>query len=258
VHSVSVGLLFKLKNLTKQDLIMKLGHLRSIILVATVLTLVSCGTLFNNNPQKVKITSFPVGARVKVDGVDRGATPLELYLNNDKNHVVEVKADGYAKTRTGTLESSIAVRYIIGNLFLCVVPIAIDYYFNKLYRFKDDSLHFQIAPVVKKTYSSGGFKFGLSSRRRSSRNRRKFGRKDRGSGQGKTKSSKGNYCCVNKRYYGCPDLDAVHKCTPPGLGGCLMKCGMDMSCPSKCQSKFPIDTSRCSRTPANDGRCKRR
>lgn len=61
-------------------------------------------------------------------------------------------------------------------------------------------------------------------------------------------------CCVNGRFYDCPSVAAVRKCTPPGLFSCLMNCS-GSSCEDQCMADHPIDPSDCNREPSRDQEC---
>jgi hypothetical protein len=71
-----------------------------ILLAATMVLMSSCATLFTGTKQTVQINSEPQGAKVQVDGLDRGETPAAIKLKKGNDgQIVTLKKDGY-KTRT--------------------------------------------------------------------------------------------------------------------------------------------------------------
>ena len=89
------------------------------------LLLVGCGTLFIPATKDVAIYSEPVEARVSIDGVDHGLTPLTVELDNKKSHSIEISKDGYETMScvlTAKVKGSIVVLDVLGGL----VPIIID------------------------------------------------------------------------------------------------------------------------------------
>ncbi|MEO0310766.1 MAG: hypothetical protein RIQ89_423, partial [Bacteroidota bacterium] len=67
----------------------------TILLATTMLFMTSCATLFTGTKQTVQINSKPSGAKVQVDGIDRGTTPTAVKLKKGNDgQVVTLKADG--------------------------------------------------------------------------------------------------------------------------------------------------------------------
>ena len=64
-------------------------------MVTLVVMMSSCATVFKGNHSKVKLRSEPQGARVFVNGIFHGETPLKLYLKSNKNYVIEFRKPGY-------------------------------------------------------------------------------------------------------------------------------------------------------------------
>ncbi len=50
---------------------------------------------FNSKPQKVPVTSDPVGARIIADGREAGTTPLTLSLDRSTDHTIRIERPGY-------------------------------------------------------------------------------------------------------------------------------------------------------------------
>jgi hypothetical protein len=72
----------------------------TILLAPTILFMTSCATLFTGTKQTVQINSKPSGAKVQVDGIDRGTTPTAVKLKKGNDgQIITLKADGY-ETKT--------------------------------------------------------------------------------------------------------------------------------------------------------------
>jgi hypothetical protein len=67
--------------------------------------------------QSVPVFSDPAGAKVFVNGVEIGETPISLILRKDCNHKVSILKDGYV------LQTVLVVRQTDGS---CLVPEVID------------------------------------------------------------------------------------------------------------------------------------
>ena len=53
---------------------------KAFLIVGSAIALCGCSTIFTGTKSKVQINSEPSGARVQVDGVDRGVTPTPVTL----------------------------------------------------------------------------------------------------------------------------------------------------------------------------------
>lgn len=221
-----------------------------LALVASLLMLASgCATLMNDSPQTIKITSDPSGAKVVIDGVDHGVTPVTTELPTSLDHSVTVEAAGYP-AETVQLSSSVSVGYVILDIFFAVVPLIVDFYTQDIYNLEpEDDLHFQFADLPEPTPvepQGGGFDMNWNN----------GGGRDNGAPANNGGQSE-EYCCVNGAYYSCPNAMAVAQCAPPQLASCLISCGMtDFQCPESCLSQYPPDPSACSRQAGRDGDCR--
>jgi hypothetical protein len=70
-----------------------------LLIILTLLSLVLSpgrGTLLRKKMQRSPVTSNPVGAKVSVNGVEQGITPMELKLaRKEKKHVIRIEYSGY-------------------------------------------------------------------------------------------------------------------------------------------------------------------
>ncbi len=103
-------------------------HLNKIITICLLISLLSingCGLILSGNKGDVYINSNPDGAKVYIDGLYFGKTPIALTLKSNKDYLIEFRKDGYEK-QTRIVNSSIAGGYIILDVLFGLVPIVID------------------------------------------------------------------------------------------------------------------------------------
>lgn len=85
-----------------------------------------CATIVHGTHQSVGITSVPPGARVYLDGVPVGQTPVIVPVKRGDDHVVRMELAGY-QTCDATLTSSVS-GWIWGNLaFGGLIGLAVDF-----------------------------------------------------------------------------------------------------------------------------------
>lgn len=72
---------------------------RRLLLVLTLTSVLlspDCTTIARGRKQRIPVTSVPPGATVIVDGVEQGATPLEIKLaRKKKGSVIRIESPGY-------------------------------------------------------------------------------------------------------------------------------------------------------------------
>ncbi|RYF46986.1 MAG: PEGA domain-containing protein [Cytophagaceae bacterium] len=82
----------------------------------SMLSLQSCATLFTGTRDTIHFESQPSGAKVRMDGLDMGRTPLDLNVKRSLNDkVVNMSLDGY-ETRNFSLSKEFNAVSIL-NLF---------------------------------------------------------------------------------------------------------------------------------------------
>lgn len=89
----------------------------SAIVLSTIL-FSSCGTLFTGTKDRITFNSTPPGARVSINGIEQGVTPLTMKVKRSLNDTdAEFKLDGY-ETKLITLSKGFNVVSVInlGNL----------------------------------------------------------------------------------------------------------------------------------------------
>ena len=78
----------------------------------------NCATLTRQKTQAIPVTSVPAGARVIVNGVDQGATPIEIrLLRSTKVQVIRIESPGYDPAEIRP-QRRISRNPIFGNILL--------------------------------------------------------------------------------------------------------------------------------------------
>lgn len=84
-----------------------------------------CGTLFNSSTKAVSMSSTPTEAEVFIDGNRMGVTPVTLELDNQENHAVVFRKDGYEDV-TCDIQTTVGAGYVILDILGGLVPVIID------------------------------------------------------------------------------------------------------------------------------------
>jgi hypothetical protein len=92
-------------------------------LIVLQLSLSSCATIFTGSRQSVYIESKPEGARIIVDGIDRGVTPAMVRLKKGfEGQTVVLRKDGYETKYINppTTFNAVAVLNLFNILFWAI------------------------------------------------------------------------------------------------------------------------------------------
>ena len=98
---------------------------KALVLLVAVLNLVGCATLFKGTTEEVNFNSEPRKARVIVNSVEMGETPIALKLETKKTYTIEFRAEGF-KSRTYNIANHIGAGWIILDVFSGLVGVIID------------------------------------------------------------------------------------------------------------------------------------
>jgi PEGA domain-containing protein len=106
------------------------------LFLSTVLT--GCATLVNGTHQMIPVASSPAGARVSIDSVPAGVTPMVARVLRRQNHEVSITYDTFPPARF-TLEHGMS-GWVIPDFFVYIVPALADFSNGSAYTFPTDSL----------------------------------------------------------------------------------------------------------------------
>jgi PEGA domain-containing protein len=121
-----------------------------------VLGTTGCGLVVNGIHQDIAVTSTPGGARVSVDGIQQGTTPVVVPVKRKHAHVVKVEIDGYQPYEESVVPVQSSWEW--GNLIFGWLPgFAIDAWTGGMFEFADATVHATFRPpdTIVKTAQSG-------------------------------------------------------------------------------------------------------
>lgn len=116
--------------------------LRQVFPISTLLFATSCATLVHGSRQVVPITSNPPGARVTIDSVTVGVTPMQATMQRSRAHLVSIVADS-AHRADFTMRPRLS-GWLLGNLWIYVAPAAIDFASGSAYRLRPYAIHAEL------------------------------------------------------------------------------------------------------------------
>ena len=101
--------------------------------LASVLLCQNCATIISRSEQTIPVTSTPVGARVFVNGIEQGATPLNVMLaRKQKGQVIRIDSPGYNPVEIRP-KRIMKAGPILGNFLIGVILGYVPAGFNALF-----------------------------------------------------------------------------------------------------------------------------
>jgi len=97
-----------------------------------------CATFAHGTTQRVPISSLPQGARVLVDSVPVGVTPLVATVSRKQAHVVSVVHDSFPPVNVA-LDRNVSP-WVLASLFFYAAPAVVDFADGAAYGFAGDTL----------------------------------------------------------------------------------------------------------------------
>ena len=119
----------------------------TFLFAAIMLFMSSCATVFTGVQQTVQINSEPSAAKVQVDGLDRGETPVIVKLRKGYNgQIVTLKKDGYkiSAFQPQTDFNGVAVLNLFNPLFW-----GIDIATGALWKYSPSFYHIKLEPETE-------------------------------------------------------------------------------------------------------------
>jgi hypothetical protein len=109
-----------------------------LVVLASAMTLGGCATVAHGTSQAVPITSSPQGARVFVDSVSVGVTPLVATVSRRQSHVVSIVHDSFPPVRV-VMDRNVSP-WLLASVFFYVAPAIVDLSNGAAYGFPRDTL----------------------------------------------------------------------------------------------------------------------
>ncbi len=110
------------------------------LIIIIIYIIGGCATVFKGNSNSVNFASDPAGARVYVNGVPRGTTPINLKLESKQTYTIEFKKDGY-DTQTYTITNHVGVGWIVLDILFGLVPVIVDAATGAWYELDQDAVN---------------------------------------------------------------------------------------------------------------------
>lgn len=118
--------------------------MRVAALVAAMLSF-GCATIVAGGPDDIPITTNPPGAYVYLDGKVVGQTPLVVTLERDKS-LGDIRIF-YPGFQTVAIQRYKHINWwIVGNFFLAMFPVIVDFVTGNWQAFDDDSISLSLVP----------------------------------------------------------------------------------------------------------------
>lgn len=99
--------------------------LATLLAVATLALSTGCATILKGSRESLMIVSEPSGAKVQINGVDVGNTPLTTRVHGTEDQMIQVRKEGY-ETRSIIVASSVGAGWIVVDFFCGVLPLLVD------------------------------------------------------------------------------------------------------------------------------------
>ncbi|WP_179315208.1 PEGA domain-containing protein [Winogradskyella undariae] len=109
------------------------------ILFLSVLLLSSCATIISGSRQNVEITSEPSSAKVYINEIEIGQTPVQKNLKRNQEYQLTLKLDGY-KTYETKLEKKFNAWYIGNVLIGGIIGLVIDPITGAMHKLKPEEI----------------------------------------------------------------------------------------------------------------------
>lgn len=110
------------------------------ILLFSVLLLSSCATIISGSRQNVEIASEPSSAKVYINEIEIGNTPVQKNLKRNQDYNLVLKLDGYETYET-KLEKKFNAWYIGNIAFGGLIGIIIDPITGAMHKLKPEEIN---------------------------------------------------------------------------------------------------------------------
>jgi len=116
--------------------------LRLGVLFILFVSVSNCATIVRGTSQDLRAESTPSGARVIVNGEDKGATPTTLTLKRNRTHQVIFRLEGYDDITINIDRHFKAGAAIVGNIFSWgLIGIVVDVANGSAYQLTPEELN---------------------------------------------------------------------------------------------------------------------
>jgi len=121
--------------------------MRSILVAASIAALTGCATIMHGTSQDIGLQSSPTNAKVLVDGLPMGNTPVVAKLSRKDNHIVKMNLDGYQPFEATLTRGTSG--WVWGNVvFGGLIGLAVDAMSGGLYNLSPNQISGQLSQSV--------------------------------------------------------------------------------------------------------------
>ncbi|MFZ4590316.1 MAG: PEGA domain-containing protein [Ignavibacteria bacterium] len=119
------------------------------ILSYSFISVSGCATILSGSKDEINLTSEPQGAKVLVNGINEGKTPLILNLKKGKDYAIEFVKEGF-ETKTFRLTSSLGAGWLVLDILLGgIIGIIVDAATGDWNVFSDDFYKANLEPKAE-------------------------------------------------------------------------------------------------------------
>ena len=101
----------------------------SLLVALVAIHLTACATVLRKEHDTIIVDSDPQGAKIKVDSIPIGKTPMQARVERDGSSIVTVSKKGF-KDRHIVTESSLSTGWLIWDAVSCIwalcIPLVVD------------------------------------------------------------------------------------------------------------------------------------
>ena len=109
------------------------------VVLASVVSLVGCATLFKQKSRTVAFDSDPQGAEIYINGNRMGKTPMPMNLSNLKAVTVTFKKEGY-DDKTYIINTKVGGGWVVLDCLGGFIPVIIDAVTENWYNLDTDEV----------------------------------------------------------------------------------------------------------------------
>lgn len=117
-----------------------------ISIVAAILSLNACSTVFNTTTQEVELKSNPPNAKITVDGKKFGTSPQVINIDRGANHIIKFELDGFENYET-QLTRKVSNWFWVNALNGFLPGMVIDMFTGSMYHLLPQKLEVELTPA---------------------------------------------------------------------------------------------------------------
>lgn len=115
----------------------------NILMILTLffvfIVLTGCATVISGRTQEIGVSSSPSGAKVFVNGQEKGITPIALKLSRKDKHVIKIQLEGYKPYEVVLVRKING--WVLGNILIGgLIGLAVDAITGAIYKLEPDNI----------------------------------------------------------------------------------------------------------------------